>query len=202
MLICNNQRVLFLGRFAYHIMVLLPILIFIQCNSHTHSNHLIDDAKVEVKQVSDIASTNKKLFGPVMLGGNGAPKLPKMDYNNLNYDSIFTQVEVLPEPPGGMKAFREWMTNNYILPEGASKSQSVGNVLLSFIVDKNGNLTNFEVEVVRGFSSSLQDSIALAAIDLLKKSQQWSPGIVNGRLVRARYVLPIRIDGSKMLSKN
>lgn len=198
----TQNRKLYYNKLDLNIIPLLIILIFTQCNSHTHTNQLKDDSKVEVKQVADTASIQKKLLGPVMLGGKGSPKLPKMDYNNLNYDSIFTKVEVLPEPPGGMKAFREWMTNNYILPAGASKSQSVGSVLLSFIVEKNGSLTNFEVEVVRGFSSSLQDSIAQAGIVLLKKSKKWSPGIITGRPVRARYVLPIRIDASKILTKN
>lgn len=72
--------------------------------------------------------------------------------------------------------------------------------MVSFIVEKDGSLTNLEVEYVRGYDTHLRDSIAQASIALLKKSKKWQPGIMNGHPVRTRYVLPIRIDATKISS--
>src|SRR5690606_9710870 len=46
----------------------------------------------------------------------------------FNRDSLFTQVEINPEPPGGMKVFREWIIQNYNLPQKAYDNRVKGNV--------------------------------------------------------------------------
>jgi len=80
-------------------------------------------------------------------------------------DSLFTQVEINPEPPGGMKVFREWIIQNYNLPQKAYDNRVKGNVMISFVVEKNGTLTDFVVEFDKGFGTGK------AGIEMLKKAR-------------------------------
>jgi|SRR5690606_9354916 hypothetical protein len=107
-------------------------------------------------------------------------------------DSLFTQVEINPEPPGGMKVFREWIIQNYNLPQKAYDYRVKGNVMISFVVEKNGTLTDFVVEFDKGFGTGE------AGIELLKKGEKWKPGIFSGIPVRTKYALPIRLDIERM----
>lgn len=107
-------------------------------------------------------------------------------------DEIFTAVEVQPEPPGGMAAFRKWIADNYQYPSGAIDAGVKGTVQVSFVVERDGSLT--DVKVARDLSYGTGQ----AAITMLKKAKKWSPGIQNGRPVRVAYTLPIRLDLTNM----
>ncbi|GGH31038.1 TonB family protein [Sphingobacterium alkalisoli] len=107
-------------------------------------------------------------------------------------DEIFTAVEVQPEPPGGLAAFRKWIGDNYAYPSGAIDAGVKGTIQVSFVVEKTGELT--DIKVVRDLSYGTGQ----AAINLLKKAKKWSPGIQNGRPVRVAYTLPIRLDLTNM----
>lgn len=115
---------------------------------------------------------------------------------NFNKDSLFTQVEINPEPPGGMKVFREWIQQNYIMPQKAFDNKVKGNVMISFIVQKNGELTDFKIEIDKGYGTGG------VGVEMLKKSKKWKPGIHFGAPVKTRYVLPIRLDLEKMQVEN
>ena len=180
---------------AIYFTVFAAILWFTSCTSKPSDVEATTARPIISKDTMDY---NNKILGPIRTGEKGPPKLPKIRYENVNYDSLFEAVEIFPEPPGGMKKFREWINENYVLPEGVSKTQTVGRVMLSFIVEKNGSLTNLDAEIVKGYDTTLKHSIAQAAIDLLKKSKKWTPGIFNGRPVRTKYFLSIRIDPKKM----
>lgn len=100
----------------------------------------------------------------------------------------FVTVEVMPEPVGGMKAFIQWVAENYEFPQGALDSGTKGLIQVSFVVEEDGSLTSFEV--VRDMGYSTGD----AAVRLLKKAKKWNPGIQNGRPVRVAFNLPIRLQ--------
>jgi protein TonB len=100
----------------------------------------------------------------------------------------FISVEVMPEPPGGMKAFVNWVAQNYDFPQSAVDNGAKGVIQVSFVVEKDGSLSSFEVKRDMGFGTGD------AAIRLLKKAKKWSPGIQNGLPVRVAYTLPIRLS--------
>ena len=91
-----------------------------------------------------------------------------------------------------MTAFRKWIGDNYQYPSGAIDAGVKGTVQVSFVVEKDGSLT--DIKVVRDLSYGTGQ----AAINLLKKAKKWSPGIQNGRPVRVAYTLPIRLDLTNM----
>jgi protein TonB len=100
----------------------------------------------------------------------------------------FTSVEIMPEPVGGMKAFVQWVADNYDFPQGAIDGGAKGVIQVSFVVEKDGSLSSFEVVRDMGYSTGA------AAINLLKKAKKWNPGIQNGRPVRVAFTLPIRLQ--------
>jgi len=103
-------------------------------------------------------------------------------------DQIFQSVEINPEPPGGMAAFMQWVAKNYQYPQAAMDAGVNGQVQISFVVERDGSLTDLKVV------KDLKFGTGEAAIKMLQKAPKWSPGIQNGRPVRVAYTLPIRLN--------
>lgn len=107
-------------------------------------------------------------------------------------EEIFQSVEIQPEPPGGIDAFRKWIGANYDYPQSAIDAGVKGTVQVTFVVEKDGSLTDIKV------GRDLSYGTGQAAINVLKRAKKWSPGIQNGRPVRVAYSLPIRLDLTNM----
>lgn len=102
-------------------------------------------------------------------------------------EQIFTAVEVPPEPPGGLNAFRQWIGDNYRYPQAAQDNGVNGVVEVSFVVERDGSLTDIKI------NRDLKFGTGEEAVRVLQKAAKWSPGIQNGRPVRVAYTLPIRL---------
>lgn len=118
----------------------------------------------------------------------GLRKLIQQDTTNPRKDIVFTEVEVVPEPVGGMRQFMLWVSNNYDYPKAALENSVNGIIEISFIVEQNGSLSSFEIRKDLGYGTGE------AALKLLKSAEKWNPGIQNGRKVRVAYTLPIRLN--------
>lgn len=94
---------------------------------------------------------------------------------------IFTAVEMEPSFPGGVDRFYRYLQVNIRYPGNALKNRSQGKVFVSFVVEKNGSLT--DVKVLRGVSPDIDAE----AIRVVNNSPKWKAGIQNGRPVRVRY---------------
>ena len=103
-------------------------------------------------------------------------------------NQVFTSVEVAPTPQGGMEAFYKFVANNYNYPPQAQEQGVNGRVLLQFVVEKDGSLT--DIKVLR----DLKYGTGEEAIRMLKKAPKWKPGIQNGRPVRVQFTLPIQLN--------
>lgn len=101
---------------------------------------------------------------------------------------VFTSVEVAPTPQGGMEEFYKFVANNYNYPPQAVEQGVNGRVLLQFVVEKDGSLT--DIKVLR----DLKYGTGEEAIRMLKKAPKWKPGIQNGRPVRVQFTLPIQLN--------
>ncbi|HEY0056135.1 MAG TPA: TonB family protein [Pedobacter sp.] len=115
-----------------------------------------------------------------------APVGAKVTEDNGVYN--IASVEVMPEYPGGIAKFYSWVGKNYVYPPAAQESGVSGRVTVSFVVEKDGSLT--DIKVLKDLGLGTGD----AAIKLLKRSAQWKPGIQNGRPVRVQYTLPISLN--------
>ncbi len=99
-------------------------------------------------------------------------------------DVIFEMAEV-PEFPGGPDALLEFMRKNINYPADAREKDIQGRVLVTFIVNKDGSLT--EPEVVKSVDPLL-DAEALRLISVMPK---WKPGTQRGKPVRTKFTLPV-----------
>ena len=94
-------------------------------------------------------------------------------------------VERQPYFPGGQQALLEFLRQNVNYPEQARKDSIEGRVVLSFVVETDGSIT--EPTVVRSLHPLL-DAEALRVIKLMPK---WEPGYQGDSLVRVKYSLPV-----------
>jgi protein TonB len=98
---------------------------------------------------------------------------------------VFEFVEVMPEFGGGQEAFNEYLSKNLKYPPMAKEAQIQGRVFVSFVVEKDGSITN--VQIVRGVHPSLDEEARRVISDM----PPWKPGRQNQRDVRVRFTLPI-----------
>ena len=103
-------------------------------------------------------------------------------------DQLFQSVEINPKPPGGMRAFMEYIGRNYDYQQEAIEEGVNGMVQVSFVVEKDGSLTDMKIVRDLGYGTGE------AAIRVLQSSSKWSPAVQNGRTVRVAYTLPIRLN--------
>lgn len=101
--------------------------------------------------------------------------------------TILDSVGLPAEPPGGMDGFMKWVMQNYRFPSGAVDAGVNGTVLIQFVVELDGSLTNFKILKDLGHGTGKE------AVQLLRKSRRWKPAIANGRPVRSKYDLPIKL---------
>jgi TonB family protein len=100
-------------------------------------------------------------------------------------DPVFTSVEQVPEFKGGLEAFGKFLATNMKYPKAARDNNVQGRVIITFVVEKDGSLSN--MKVVRGIGSGCDEE----AVRVLSISPAWKPGIQNGKLVKVQYSVPI-----------
>lgn len=109
----------------------------------------------------------------------------KVVEENTNAIVSFAAVEKLPEFPGGEAAFGKYLSNTIRYPPVAKENNTQGRVIVSFVVEKDGSLT--DIKVLRDIGGGCGPE----AIRVLQKSPHWKPGIQNGKAVRVAYTMPI-----------
>jgi len=100
-------------------------------------------------------------------------------------NKIFTAVEQNPEFPGGLDAFYKYLGKTIRYPAVARENNTQGRVVVSFVCERDGSLT--DIKVARGIGDGCDEE----AIRVIKASPHWKPGIQNGRPVRVMYSVPI-----------
>ena len=100
----------------------------------------------------------------------------------------FNVVEDMPAFPGGMEAMIQFISSNIKYPADAKKQKVDGRVLVNFVVEKDGSIT--EVKVIKPAFPSLDAE----AIRVVKATPKWKPGYQNGRAVRVLFTLPINFS--------
>jgi protein TonB len=95
-------------------------------------------------------------------------------------------VEVMPTFKGGdLNKFRDWVGQRTKYPEDAILNKIRGTVFLTFIVEKDGTVSN--VTVIKGVHPSLDEE----AVKAIGESPKWSPGLQRGQPVRVRFQIPL-----------
>ena len=100
-------------------------------------------------------------------------------------DMVFDVVEVMPQFPGGQIAMMKYIMENMKYPEQAMKEGIQGRVTVSFIVEKDGSISNVRPVL------SVHPLLNKEAVRVVKSMPKWSPGKHNGKPVRVRFNLPV-----------
>ncbi|OXA92813.1 M56 family metallopeptidase [Flavobacterium hercynium] len=103
-----------------------------------------------------------------------------------------TEVEVQPEFPGGMMGFYKFVGQQYKIPAELSKTKAMGKIFLSFMIEKDGSLTDITI-----VDDKLGYGAGEEAARVLKLSPKWKPAYDGGEPVRVMYSLPITIQADK-----
>ncbi len=100
-------------------------------------------------------------------------------------ETIFMVVEDEAEFPGGAKAWGKFLKKNFRYPRQAQRMGIEGKVFLSFVVDKDGAIS--DIAVARGIGGGCDEE----AIRVLSKSPKWKPGRQRGVAVKSRMAIQI-----------
>lgn len=100
----------------------------------------------------------------------------------------FGTLEKNPIFVGGPNAWYEWLDKTIVYPHEALKKGIGGTVMLTFIVERDGSITDIWVR------ESVDPLLDKEAVRIAKKMPKWSPGIFNGEPVRVRYNLPLTFE--------
>ncbi len=101
-------------------------------------------------------------------------------------EEIFVFVEDQPGFPGGDEARLNYLRQNIKYPEMANENNIQGTVHVTFVVEKDGSVSN--VKVLRGIGGGCDEE----AVRVIKSMPRWTPGKQRGRAVRAQFNMPIR----------
>ncbi len=119
---------------------------------------------------------------PVSDAGKGVVEAPKKDEED--WDKTFTKVEIESEYPGGASAWQRYLNKNLRYPQDAIDNEIQGTVIVQFIVDKAGTVS--DVEAISG-----PNELRAEAVRVIKKSGTWTPAVQNGRQVKSYKKQPI-----------
>ncbi|POY41549.1 energy transducer TonB [Flavobacterium alvei] len=99
----------------------------------------------------------------------------------------YTELEIRPEPKGGMGNFYKYIAKNYRTPSVQGLS---GKVYVTFVIDKDGRIIDPKVLRDLGYGTGEE------ALRVLKKCENWIPGEQRGRKVRCTFSMPIAINSN------
>ncbi|WP_296619782.1 energy transducer TonB [Marivirga sp.] len=103
--------------------------------------------------------------------------------DNTPYDPF--ALEVKPKFGGGMDAFYEYVANAIEYPSFEQRQNIQGRVVLSFIIEKDGSLS--QVEILKGVSAGIDKE----AIRVIENAPKWEAGRQRGQAVRVKMTIPI-----------
>ena len=158
-------------------------------NIDTSSTQDIEHSRVISNDVQPLAK-NKETVTQVSdnKGNNNAvnvPPLPvekKEEVKQVVGNKIFDIAEQMPSFKGNVN---QWLASNLSYPAIAAENGVQGCVIVQFVVEKGGSVSN--VQVVRSIDPALDHE----AVRVVKSMPKWNPGMNNGQPIRVKYTLPI-----------
>lgn len=142
---------------------------------------VVDDEEVleEIHVIIDIEITEDQVIEDIIVTD---------DLPEEKAEEVFIVVEDQAAFPGGKAAWGKFLRKNLKYPRHAARTGVEGKVFLSFIVDKNGIIS--DIKVTRGIGGGCDEE----AIRVLSKSPKWSPGRQRGNAVKSRMGIQIRFQ--------
>ena len=125
------------------------------------------------------------LLAMLMMGCGAA--MAQSEGNATLGGEIYTVVEQNPEFPGGEDALIQWLGTHVIYPEQAKVEKLEGKVYVTFVVERDGSISDVRVLSPKEKMAPLNDE----AVRVVRSMPKWKPGKVQGKKVRVQFNLPI-----------
>jgi len=143
----------------------------------------IQEEKITITEINSNSDTET-----ITTLSEDAPIFEQEDDNTI-YNSA--GIEVQPEFPGGNKILFTFISKNFKYTDEMKENELKGRVVASFVVEKDGSLS--DIKVIRSIGYGTEDEV----LRILKSMPKWIPGEQNGKKVRCSYVIPIMIYATK-----
>lgn len=121
--------------------------------------------------------------------GQNAPEPVRSEPLNkpqpVNSNRVYDVVEQMPSFPGGISGLRTYLNQNIRYPAEAQENCVQGRVVVSFVVGKDGHIS--DVTVLRSVDPSLDKE----AVRVIRNMPRWTPGKQGGEPVKVRYNVPV-----------
>lgn len=137
----------------------------------------------------------KKLFIALMLIGVAAAACAQSDAKATTKtndataeEEVFLIVEQEAEFPGGLDALSKYLSANLTYPQEARDANVEGKVIVQFVIEKNGKVSN--IKVLRDIGSGCGEE----AVRVIKGMPRWKPGQQRGKPVRCQFTLPVNFQ--------
>lgn len=114
-----------------------------------------------------------------------SPEAKEAPADSTAKEEVFMVAEQMPEYPGGMKEMLKFLQENVKYPENAMKNNVQGRVIVQFVVEKDGTLTEFKV------ARSVDPDLDAEALRVLQTMPKWKPGMQKGQVVRVKFTVPV-----------
>ncbi|MFT3933242.1 MAG: TonB family protein [Chitinophagaceae bacterium] len=137
-------------------------------------------ADTKIGTVNQDGRADDGLQGPPVDEAKGVVDVPKKTEN----DAPFTAVEIESQYPGGLSAWSAFVNRNLVYPQEAIDQEKQGTVIVQFIVDIQGRVS--DVQAISG-----PEELRAAAVSVIKKSGLWTAAIQNGAKVKSYKKQPI-----------
>lgn len=123
------------------------------------------------------------------LSNNGGTEVYATQSENVQSDNgdtkVYDTADEMPAFPGGQNGLMQFISSNLHYPLVCEENGIQGRVIVSFIVEKDGSVS--DVTVVK----SVHPSLDKEAMRIAKSMPKWTPGRLNGKRVRVKYTMPI-----------
>jgi len=100
-------------------------------------------------------------------------------------EGVFDIVEHMPTFPGGQMELLKFLAENVRYPKEAEEKGKQGRVVLTFIVEKDGSVSNIDV------AKKVCEELDAEAVRVVSSMPKWTPGMQNGKNVRVKYTVPV-----------
>ena len=146
----------------------------------------------EIKSQDDLSKTNTAI-GTFDVKGNDEAEGEVLKAKEVVVDEkpkeeetkVFDVVEQMPSFPGGDAELMKFLHDHMKYPAVAEENGIQGRVICTFVVERDGSIT--DVKVIKSVDPSLDKE----AIRVLKSMPKWIPGKQNGSAVRVKYTVPV-----------
>ncbi|WP_279387751.1 energy transducer TonB [Hymenobacter edaphi] len=154
-----------------------------------------DEEVRKVEEIPDQKELEDKVVATKTVEGN-TNNLAAVDLSGLDEgkgeavaevveQKVYTYVEQMPTPPGGMEGLMQYLGKNIKYPALALRNQVEGKVFVNFVVGPDGQISN--VTVTKGIGAGCDEE----AVRVISKMPAWAPGKQNGRAVSVSYTVPV-----------